>query len=70
MLVRLKYYGIVILTVPFLWLGLLVALVELVLRGDGRVAAWVVSPFTWAIRRGRRPEWQRERDGSYRKQRP
>lgn len=57
---RFGYYALVLLTSPFLWVALVVALVEILFNGDGHVASWVVSPFTWAIRRGRIPEWKRK----------
>lgn len=59
MLKRLGYYGMVLLMVPFLWLATALALIEIVIGGDGRMAAWVARPFTWSIRRGKKPAWQR-----------
>jgi hypothetical protein len=56
---RLLYYGLVLVTVPFLWLGVAVALFEIVIGTDGQGASWVVSPFTWALRRDHeRPDFR------------
>ena len=48
---RLNYGGMILLTVPFIFLGVLVGRFECFLRTDGATTDFVVKPFLWAYRR-------------------
>lgn len=48
---QLNYGGMIILTLPFVFVGVFVGLVECLLGTDGRAAEFVVKPFLWAYRR-------------------
>lgn len=48
---RLNYYGMILLTTPFILIGVFVALFELVVGGDGTNAEFIAKPFLWAYRR-------------------
>jgi len=48
---RLNYGGMIILTLPFVILGVIVGLFECIVGSDGASAEYVVKPFLWAYRR-------------------
>ena len=48
---RLNYGGMILLTTPFIFLGVLVGLFECVVGTDGAATETVVKPFLWAYRR-------------------
>lgn len=48
---RLNYGGMIILTLPFVILGVFVGLFECVVGTNGAAADFVVKPFLWAYRR-------------------
>jgi hypothetical protein len=48
---RLNYGGMILLTTPFIFLGLFVGLFECVVGTKGDAAEAVVKPFLWAYRR-------------------
>lgn len=48
---RLNYGGMILLTIPFVFVGVLVGLAECVLGTNGDAAEYVVRPFLWAYRR-------------------
>ena len=47
----LNYRGMILLTVPFIFLGVFIGLFECCLGTDGATAEYVVRPFIWAYRR-------------------
>jgi hypothetical protein len=48
---RLNYGSMILLTIPFVLLGLVIGLFECVVGSDGSTAEFVVRPFIWAYRR-------------------
>ena len=48
---RFKYWGVVVLTFPFLVVGVLTGLVECLLGSEGSGGVLIASPFLWAYRR-------------------
>ena len=48
---RLNYGGMILLTVPFIFIGVLVGLFECCVGSDGSTAEFVAKPFLWAYRR-------------------
>lgn len=48
---RLNYALGIIVTLPFVALGIVTGLIELLLKTNGDFTIWVVKPFTWAYER-------------------
>ena len=48
---RLNYGSMILLTIPFVLLGLVIGLFECVVGSDGSTAEFVLRPFIWAYRR-------------------
>ena len=48
---KISYYTLIVLTMPFLSIGIAVGLFELCCGTDGRASKFIARPFLWAYER-------------------